>query len=267
MESSTPTFYKLRFRPENNAAQVARQAIPPRREEHRIEITEPKVTPKPVTREEGVESVDDLKATIMKQQQLLNGFLKQVEEIEQQGREEVELENQELREQIDELKEMVSTRDAELDDMQKKADLAESMSSRIEEVYKEFEQLQAKMTLLEKQASRANNLALELEDTRQSYEQVHKELQRKSERLEEIFAENHRLQQQYHQLEDKLAEANLQRQQLQKKVQFLQELNLDMQSVSETNKKLQTELRRIGELESMLNMIAEERDMLRRRDG
>jgi uncharacterized protein YoxC len=62
--------------------------------------------------------------------------------------------------------------------------------------------------------------------------------------------------------EDKLAEANLQRQQLQKKVQFLQEVNNDMQHVSESNQKLQNELRRIGELESMLSMIAEERDRL-----
>ena len=66
-------------------------------------------------------------------------------------------------------------------------------------------------------------------------------------------------------LEDKLAEANLQRQQLQKKVQFLTDLNTDLQSISDTNKKLQTELRRIGELESMLNMMAEERDFLLRR--
>jgi len=35
-----------------------------------------------------------------------------------------------------------------------------------------------------------------------------------------------------------------------------------MQSLSDTNKKLQTELRRIGELESMLNTMAQERDFL-----
>jgi len=66
-------------------------------------------------------------------------------------------------------------------------------------------------------------------------------------------------------LEDKLSEANLQRQQLHKKVQFLSDLNNDMQSIADTNKKLQTELRRIGELESMLNMMAEERDFLLRK--
>ena len=38
-----------------------------------------------------------------------------------------------------------------------------------------------------------------------------------------------------------------------------------MQSIADTNKKLQTELRRIGELESMLNMMAEERDFLLRK--
>lgn len=74
--------------------------------------------------------------------------------------------------------------------------------------------------------------------------------------------DNHRLRNNLETLEDKLAEANMQRQQLQKKVQFLQELNSDMQSLSDTNKKLQTEIRRIGELESMLNMMAEERDYL-----
>jgi hypothetical protein len=35
-----------------------------------------------------------------------------------------------------------------------------------------------------------------------------------------------------------------------------------MQHVSDSNQKLQNELRRIGELESMLSMIAEERDRL-----
>ena len=136
------------------------------------------------------------------------------------------------------------------------------MAAKIEEVYQEFDLLQAKMATLEKQANRANNLALELEDTRQSYEQVHKDLQRKTEKLEEAFLENQRLQQQLNMLEDKLAESNLLRQQLQKKVLFLQDLNTDLQTVSDTNKKLQTELRRMGELESMLDMIAEERDYL-----
>jgi chromosome segregation ATPase len=211
------------------------------------------------------ETIDSLKETVLQQQKLLNSFLRQVEEIENEGREELEMQNKELKETIKELGAQLDDKVAELEEVRQKAVMSERMSARIEEVYKELEFLQSKMETLEKQASRANNLALELEDTRQAYEQIHKDLQRKADKLEETFLENQRLQQQLNTLEDKLAEANLQRQQYQKKVQFLQDLNTDLQTVSDTNKKLQTELRRIGELESMLNMIAEERDYLLRK--
>src|SRR6476469_7357773 len=211
------------------------------------------------------ESIDDLKQTIQQQQKLLNSFLKQVEEIENEGREELELQNKHLEKEIENLEARLEKKQSELEEVKQQASMAERMADKIEEVYQEFELLQSKMATLEKQANRANNLALELEDTRQSYEQVHKDLQRKTEKLEETYAENQRMQQLMNTMEDKLAEANLQRQQLHKKVQFLQDLNTDLQTVSDTNKKLQTELRRIGELESMLDMIAEERDYLLRK--
>ena len=52
------------------------------------------------------------------------------------------------------------------------------------------------------------------------------------------------------------------RQQLQKKVAYLEELNNDMQEVADAHKKLEGQLKRVGELESMLNVVAEERDEL-----
>jgi hypothetical protein len=42
-------------------------------------------------------------------------------------------------------------------------------------------------------------------------------------------------------------------------------MNNDMQTVAEANKKLEGQLKRIGELESMLNMVSEERDELARK--
>ena len=211
------------------------------------------------------ESVDNLKETILQQQRLLNGFLKQVEEIENVGRGELEKDNKELKKEIADLELRLDKKQLALDDALQQAAIADRMADRIEEVYKEFDLLQNKMEELEAQASRANNFALELEDTREAYEQVHKDLQRKNEKLDELFLDNQNFQQQINELEDKLAESNVHRQQLQKKVQFLQDLNSDLQSVSDTNKKLQTELRRVSELESMLNMIAEERDLLLRK--
>ena len=209
--------------------------------------------------------VHDLKTTIAKQQQVLTSYLQQVEELENGGKEELRQQNRLLEKEIAHLHSIIEQKDQEMDDINQQAVTAQKMAAKIEEVYQEFEQFQAKMGQLEKQANRANNLAIELEDTRHSYEQVHKDLQRKQEKLEEVMLDNQRMRQQMNELEDKLSDANLQRQQLQKKVQFLQELNTDMQSVSDTNKKLQTELRRIGELESMLNMMAAERDSLLRK--
>ncbi|HEX6333761.1 MAG TPA: hypothetical protein VFZ78_06015 [Flavisolibacter sp.] len=209
----------------------------------------------------------DLKATIMQQQRILDGLLKQVEEAENDGKDQLRAENEELLDDIRRLEELIDKKNGEINGLKQQAALAQKLTTRVEEIYHEFEQLQQKMVILEKQASRANNLAIELEDTRQAYEQVHKELTRKQERLDESFEENQRLQLVLNAVEDKLAEANVQRQQLQKKVQFLQDLNTDMQTMSDTNQKLKTELRRIGELESMLNMIAEERDYLLKRQA
>lgn len=252
------------FASKNPVAVQKKEAPKKQKETLQPEVAREKtvVRPKLATREE---SVDSLKETIMQQQKLLSGFLKQVEEVENEGKEELQLENRHLHQEIAELEEALAEKERELEETRNQATMADRMGARIDEVYGELEALQLKMMDLEKQASRANNLAMELEDTRQAYEQIHEDLKRRTEKFEEVFMENQRLQQELHLAEDKLAESNLQRQQLQKKVLFMQELNSDLQSVSDTNKKLQTELRRIGELESMLDMISEERDTLLRR--
>lgn len=210
-------------------------------------------------------TVQDLKNTIAQQQKMLNSYLKKVEDLEQEGRKELNNRIIELEKQSEQFQNIIAKKDEEIKELEQEAAVAQKMAAKIEEVYREFEQLQTKMAALEKQASRANNLAIELEDTKYAYEQIHKELMRKQEKLEEVMEDNQNRRYQINELEDKLAEANLQRQQLQKKVQFLTDLNNDMQNIADTNKKLQTELRRIGELESMLNIMAEERDFLLRK--
>ena len=82
-----------------------------------------------------------------------------------------------------------------------------------------------------------------------------------------LTIENQQLQTQLADVEDRLREASFQRQQLQKRTVYLEELNSDLQVVSDTNKKLESQLRRVGELESMLNVVSEERDQLMRSRG
>ena len=226
-----------------------------------VEKASPAITAKK-SMEKDENIVNQLKSTIAEQKKVLESYLEKVEKIEDHGKDELREQNNNLQKEIHKLHLVIERKDEELDAVQHQATTAQRMAEKIEEVFEEFDLLQTKMASLEKQAAKANDFAMELEDTKQAYEQLHRELARKQEKLEEALSEKHRMHQQIEILEDKLSEANLQRQQLLKKVQLLQELNADMQTISDANKKLQTEIRRIGELESMLTMMAEERDYL-----
>ena len=137
--------------------------------------------------------VQNLKTTIAQQQKVLNSYLEKIESMEEEGREELKQQNQDLEREIAKLHHVIEKKDEEIDEIYQQASGAQKMASKIEEVYQEFEQLQAKMATLEKQANKANNLAIELEDTRHSYEQVHRELMRKHEKLEEVMNDNQRM--------------------------------------------------------------------------
>ena len=128
-----------------------------------------------------------------------------------------------------------------------------------------YEELQQKVQKMEQQAWQAAEMAIKVDSLEQSNEQLEKTILKKEEKIRELSVENGRLHEMLNQTEDKLSESNLQRQQLQKKTQFLQEINTDIQQMSDANRKLKNELRRVAELESMLNLITEERDALLKR--
>lgn len=213
------------------------------------------------------QTILSLKDSVLRQQESLDSLLSKIDALEEEKGNEDDLQRrtEELLEEIENLETKLEVKESELIRLRQQEAAAQKMAVRIEEVYKELDTLQRKLTSLETQAGNANALSLELEDMKESYEQLRKDLVRKQEKLEETVAENYRLQTTLNEVEDKLAESNLQRQQLHKKVLFLTDMNADLQNMSETNHKLQKELRRIGELESMLNMIAEERDQLMKR--
>ena len=154
------------------------------------------------------------------------------------------------------------TEELELQKLKQQLSTSQKMTARIDDVYKEFEALQQKIATLEQTAGKANDLMIELDALKQTNAQTKKDLTRKQEKLQQLMVENQDLQERLNETEDKLSEANLERQQLTKKLQFLENMHNEVQRVSEANKKLQNDLRRIGELESMLSMVSGERDML-----
>ncbi|MGV3658483.1 MAG: hypothetical protein ACO1NX_11025 [Chitinophagaceae bacterium] len=200
-----------------------------------------------------------LKNNIEQQQRSLQQLLQQVDEWKGGA---AQARNHDV---VEELQALLDEKDAELHNVKQQLAASQKMAVRIDDVYREFEELQLKISGLEKQAKGASELAIELDDMREAQKQVKKELLRKHEKLQEAVDENQRLHRQLNETEDKLAEANFQRVQLQKKVQYLENLHTEFQQVAEANKKLQNELRRIGELESMLSMVSDERDILLKR--
>ncbi len=209
---------------------------------------------------EGSNDILSMKATFQQQSKLLNNLLLQMELIKTEVPD-----TGELNAKVEELELLLEEKEEELQNLKKQTDITKKMMIRFEDVQKEFVLMQSKMAVLEKQVITANNLIIELENTKDELSQLKKEWTRKNEKLQHVLGENQGMHQQLCETEDKLQEANLQRQQLFKKVKVLEEMNADFQAISDAHQKMKTELRRIGELESMLNMMTIERDELLQR--
>ena len=138
------------------------------------------------------------------------------------------------------------------------------MTSMLDHAYSDFNTLQSKIQKLETQVSASRMLNLEFEDMKEANQRVTRDYEDQKIKLQAATLENQQLTLQLNEVEDKLREANFQRQQLQKRVSYVEELNEDLQMVADANKKLEHQLRRIGELESMLNVVSEENQHLKR---
>lgn len=209
-----------------------------------------------------------LKEQIQQQQKSLSSLVNKLDELDLASiNNNLKDENEELKEQIEKLEIELEQKESDIHHYKQKDVVAQKMATRLEEVYKEFDYLQKKIAELESQSGNVTNVELSLREASESLEGTRRELQRKQDRLDEVLHENQQLHHRLSEAEDKLAESNMQRQQLLKKVQYLSEQHTEMQNITDTNKKLQNELRRISELEGMLNMMIEERDQSNRSKG
>ncbi len=183
------------------------------------------------------EAIHTLKDSIIHQRSVLENLLSKVQEIEEKKIIDIESkeESEELKEKIELLEWKLREKEQELQKLRSLEEGSKKTAEKLEDVYKEFNLLQSKIEQLEKKAGRNNMVEIELEKNKNEYEQLKKDISRKVDKIEELTADNQRKHQQLCETEDKLAK---------------------------TNRKLHNEMRRIGELESMLHMISEERDHL-----
>ena len=203
-------------------------------------------------------------SSLMEHNEKINQLLGQIDIVKENEEKQQEIlkVNEELSSQIEDLKFMLSQKEKVVNNIQQKETLTKEMNSMLDNAYSEFSVLQGKMQKLENQVNASKLINLEYEDLKESHYRVSQDFEELKRKNNATITENKQLLEELTETEDKLKEANLQRQQLQKRVAYLEELNNDMQDVADTNKKLEGQLKRIGELESRLNIVAEERDEL-----
>lgn len=236
--------------------------------------------------EETKQEIKELRGMLQLQQLELTRVLRQIEAINTPKKESAYDDNDDYEEKYDEkyddaddsyqqhsetaalaeeLRHQLQRKEAEIKELRQQVELNHKLQNHFEEVQSGYEELQEKVQKMEQAAWAAAEMAIKVDSLEQENEQLEKTVLKKEEKIRELSAENGRLHEMLNQTEDKLSEANLQRQQFQKKIHFLEEINSDIQQMSDANRKLKNELRRVAELESMLNLITEERDALLKR--
>ncbi|HVF95872.1 MAG TPA: hypothetical protein VM871_01040 [Flavisolibacter sp.] len=163
---------------------------------------------------------------------------------------------------IAELQQQLAQKESEIKELHQQVNLTQKLQAHFEEVQSGYEQLQEKVERMEARDWQSAETTARLDRLVLEVEQLEETIHKKEEKIKDVTVENSRLHQLLNQTEDRLSEARLQRQQLTKKVDFLEQINADIREMTESNRKMRTELRRVAELESMLNLITEERDTL-----
>jgi chromosome segregation ATPase len=214
-----------------------------------------------------IQQLRQAQSSLLEHNEKINQLLGQIDivkETEEKQQEILKI-NEELSGQVDDLKFMLSQKEKEISNTRQKEHLTHEMTSMIDSAYNEFNVLQDKIQKLESQVNSSKRVNMEYEDLKETHYKISHDFEEQKKKYNATVTENKQLLEELTETEEKLKEANFQRQQLQKRVAYLEELNNDMQAVADAHKKLEGQLKRIGELESMLNVVAEERDELARK--
>jgi len=219
----------------------------------------------PQTRPDYYEQLRQAQQSLMDHNAKISQLLEQVDVIKEteEKSQEILRSNEELSMQIKDMKYLLEEKEDEIHHIKEKEHLTTEMNAMLDSAYNEFNTLQGKIHKLESQLSSSTMMSIEYEDLKEAYYKTTRELDESKNKVNHYLYENQVLQIELAKVEDKLTESNQQRQQLQKKVVFLEELNNDLHQMTDANKKLEGQIKRLGELESKLNIVAEERDRLR----
>ncbi|MBC7849539.1 MAG: hypothetical protein H7Y31_07375 [Chitinophagaceae bacterium] len=168
--------------------------------------------------------------------------------------------NEVLQAQLRDYRKELTQKETEIKQIRHQQNLSKEVRDRLDKAYGEFNYLQDRIQKVETHLVQPQNRNFEFDELQQSYFKLTKDSDELKLKYLSFMEENQRLTRLFADVDDKLRESNFQRQQLMKKVSFLEELNTDLQQVAEHNKKLENQLRRIGEIEAMLARVSGNKD-------
>ncbi|MBL7698709.1 MAG: hypothetical protein JNK79_11140 [Chitinophagaceae bacterium] len=137
--------------------------------------------------------------------------------------------------------------------------LSKEMTERLEKAYQEFNFLQDRINKIHSQVIDPSKRNFEFDELEQSYFKLTKEYDELKIKHLTLMDDAQRLTRALADTDEKLRDANFQKQQLSKKVLFLEELANDLQQMSGHHKKLEGQLRRISEIETLLSRTAQDK--------
>jgi hypothetical protein len=165
------------------------------------------------------------------------------------------LQNEELTEQLRNTSQLLVEKESEIGYLRHQQKLSEEMSLRLDKVYEEYNGLQEKLQKLQTHLTQPYNRNSDYDELKELYFKLGKEHDEMKLRHISLREENQRLARILTDTEEKLKESNFQRVQFQKRSAFLEELNHDLQEISEHNKKIESQLRRVSDMETLLAKI------------
>lgn len=223
----------------------------------------PAPVPLPATASEAA-LLEQLVQTQERMTQQQEEFRRQLQEVASQ-RQQTGLLNQQkeyaeqLELRVEELELQLSLRDEELRSASRHQKLSTEMNSMLSDAYGEFGMLKEKIAQLEAQLVAEKKIYVNYEDLRESSLRLTRDLEDLRQKHSALQGEQLRLQRTLNETEKLLEQEQFENQQLLNRLQRYETLDRDLQEMTDSNRKLESQLKRIGELESMLNMLTEER--------
>ena len=167
----------------------------------------------------------------------------------------LQVKNEELTDELRQSQQLIIEKESEIGYLRHQKKLAEEMSLRLDKAYEEYNSLQEKLVKLQTYITQPYKKTADYDELKEAYFKMGKEHDEMKLRHISLREENQRLTRILADTEEKLKEANFQRQQFQKRAAFLEELNHDLQEISEHNKKIESQLRRVSDMEALLARI------------